>query len=163
MFYVSDSFTVFPNSGDWITPGPFNQDRVWSSGEPIQVTWTAGECAHIVFGATTAPQGSAMDVYVGLYQISSSGGATSVPNSRLKFVTSTGGYMSEAVCMNSISQVGLISPVSGRYLSGGVSLGLPAPTSSGVYQVGLNARFFMTSSFNGVPIEFQYFMQGITS
>ena len=72
-FYVSDSFTLafqdFATTGAWQYPGPFNQDSAWGPNEPVDLEVLGAECAHIVYANASIPAGTAMDVYLGLYDI----------------------------------------------------------------------------------------------
>lgn len=167
-FYVSDSFTLsfqdFKTTGAWHYPGPFNQDTAWGPNQKVDVEVLGMECAHIVYANASSPEGTAMDVYMGLYDITTPGVATPVDNYRLKFLAANGSEMAEAVLMNSISRIGLglLSPVSRRQLAAPLRIGGMTPNVAGrSYQLGAVMRFFGNGPvLNSVPTEYEYFIQG---
>lgn len=166
--YVSDSFTTpFKNwtvPADWLFPGPFNSELVYQPGQKVDIELLGAECAHIVYVDVGATQGTAMDVYLTLYDISQAGQAVALPDYRLKFLTEAGAEMSEAVVVNSITRMGPTgnySPVSRRFGGSPIRVGGVAPATAGkVYQVGAAIRFFGNTGLNTVPTEYEYTVQG---
>jgi len=172
-FYVSDSFTLpfqdFQTTQAWHYPGPFNQDSVWGPNENVDVEILGAECAHIVYANPGGIEGTAMDVYLGLYDITTAGTAIAVPDYRLKFLAENGAEMSEAVLVNSITRMGPpgvapLSPVSRRMLAAPLRIGGMTPNVAGHgYQIGAVIRFFGNGTvLNSVPTEYEYFIQGRT-
>lgn len=169
-FYVSDSFTLpFLNwvvPADWHYPGPFNQDAAWGPNKKVDIEVLGAECAHIVYANPSGIEGTAMDVYLGLYDITVPGVATPVADYRLKFLAANGDEMAEAVLVNSISRIGpggvVLSPVSRRSLVAPLRIGGITPNVAGhSYQVGAVMRFFGNGPvLNTVPTEYEYFVQG---
>ncbi len=157
-FYVSDSFTIQSvQNGVWHYPGTFNMEHTWGPNQAVEADFLGGE-----FGFILYQDGSALgvngDVYIGLYDLSTTP-PTPVPDSRLKYLTSTGLPMAEATLMNNVGRIGLVSSAGGRYVPKPIRLGgVTTPATGGPFQIGAHMRFFTGNV--GVPLAYQYFIQG---
>ncbi len=157
-FFVSDSFTIQSvQNGVWHYPGTFNMEHTWGPSQAVEVDFLGGEFGFVLYqdGAALGVNG---DVYIGLYDLSTTP-PTPVPDSRLKYMTSTGLPMAEATLMNNVGRIGLVSSAGGRYVSKPIRLGgITTPATGGPFQIGAHMRFFTGNV--GVPLAYQYFIQG---